>query len=507
MILWPVIERELRAASRGKHTYRNRFFAALSVIGVSAYIFFTSRWTAMDVMGGEIFEAVSITALLVSLLAGLFYTADCISEERREGTLGLLYLTDLRSGHVALGKLVANSIPSFFALATIVPILGIPFLLGGISGVEMARTALVLLNGLWLSLTAGLFASTLAKDDRVTRLIAFSIMMAAAVIAPMFKIAQTSVFWSWEAARDKIYSRESEQFWIAFGAQFAIGALCVALAAWRARRIWQEKPPTMRSAAAAAKWRIWSAGNEGERKAWRGELLDQNPATWLSCRRRARTALLWAILGIGGIILFWIWEKEGRIDASLGLVASVFFQLLIKGTVALAAGRGLADEARTGALELLLTTGLTPGQLVRGQLAGIWHSFGFAASVVLVADILWVAFGPIETFFASDFRGFLGMRDFFLVLDCVTIAAYGLWLGFKTQRPGRAAVLALVMVVIVPDLLFLLPMGFMRGSSNPYIVAFFVWLLVDVILLALAWMQLSRLRELAAGRFSNSARG
>ena len=39
-----------------------------------------------------------------SAIAGLVLTADCISQERREGTLGLLFLTDLRGPDVALGN-------------------------------------------------------------------------------------------------------------------------------------------------------------------------------------------------------------------------------------------------------------------------------------------------------------------------------------------------------------------------------------------------------------------
>src|SRR4051812_29272062 len=109
MILLPVIERELRAAARSKATYRNRFIAAVAMIGVTVWVFFERRWMPQHQIGREVFESVSLTSLIVALVAGLFSTADSISEERREGTLGLLYLTDLRSGHVVFGKLVAHS--------------------------------------------------------------------------------------------------------------------------------------------------------------------------------------------------------------------------------------------------------------------------------------------------------------------------------------------------------------------------------------------------------------
>ena len=49
------------------------------------------------------------SAVFYCLLSGVWFTADCLSEEKREGTLGLLFLTDLKGYDVVLGKLVATS--------------------------------------------------------------------------------------------------------------------------------------------------------------------------------------------------------------------------------------------------------------------------------------------------------------------------------------------------------------------------------------------------------------
>ena len=73
------------------------------------------------------------TAFVALSWLGLFYciglsrnTMDCISEEKREGTLGLLFLTDLKGYDVALGKLCANSVRSFYALLATVPVVVTP---------------------------------------------------------------------------------------------------------------------------------------------------------------------------------------------------------------------------------------------------------------------------------------------------------------------------------------------------------------------------------------------
>src|SRR5688572_10226128 len=108
MILLPVIERELGVTARSRRTYRNRFLAGLAFIGVLLYAVLEGSSLSQAKIGNASFEFVTYTALVIALAAGLFQTADAISEERREGTLGLLFLTDLRSLHVVLGKLFAR---------------------------------------------------------------------------------------------------------------------------------------------------------------------------------------------------------------------------------------------------------------------------------------------------------------------------------------------------------------------------------------------------------------
>src|SRR5207302_10289715 len=80
-----------------------------------------------------------------------FVTADSISRERREGTLGILLLTRLKTYDVVLGKLCAAGTTTYYALFGFVPALAIMVLAGGVSGGELGRTALALVNGVFLS--------------------------------------------------------------------------------------------------------------------------------------------------------------------------------------------------------------------------------------------------------------------------------------------------------------------------------------------------------------------
>ena len=76
-------------------------------------------------VGPQLYLAVSIAALLYALVAGVLLTADAIPGERSRGTLGLLFLTDLRPPDILLGKLAANSVGGAYVLVGLLPILGV----------------------------------------------------------------------------------------------------------------------------------------------------------------------------------------------------------------------------------------------------------------------------------------------------------------------------------------------------------------------------------------------
>src|ERR1041385_776121 len=242
------------------------------MVVILLWITYDGRHSPEAELGNHIFDSVTYTALCVALLAGFFYTADCISEERREGTLGLLYLTGLRGIDVVFGKLVANSIPAFFAIATVLPVLGIPYLLGGITLGELERAAVILLNAFWLSVAAGLLASSLVKDDRAALMWTAALLCVPNVLAPMIHHGELSAFWALHASRDTIFVGKQAEFWMAMAEQFALPFVYLLLASLRARVIWTEKPPTPVGQKRREKLRVWTSGTAEQRKEWRREM-------------------------------------------------------------------------------------------------------------------------------------------------------------------------------------------------------------------------------------------
>src|SRR5256714_2166981 len=148
MTFLPIVERELRVSARRRSTYWLRFFLVLGALVLWFFLFVSSGNFAVSPRGKMLFVALGFLALGFGLLAGIFLTADCLSEEKREGTLGLLFLTPLRGYDVVLGKLIANSLPAIYGLLAIVPLLALSLLMGGVTAGEFWRVALVLVTTL-----------------------------------------------------------------------------------------------------------------------------------------------------------------------------------------------------------------------------------------------------------------------------------------------------------------------------------------------------------------------
>ena len=167
MTFLPIVQRELRVAARRAATYWTRLAFALAGAGVvgMALVFAAVSQTGGSRVGAGVFYFLSLMALGFSAFAGVFLTADCLSEEKREGTLGLLFLTDLKGYDVVAGKLLARSLSAGYGLLAVFPVLATTLAMGGVTAGEFWRMVLVLIDTLFLSLSAGMFVSTLSQYD------------------------------------------------------------------------------------------------------------------------------------------------------------------------------------------------------------------------------------------------------------------------------------------------------------------------------------------------------
>src|SRR6185503_7664443 len=216
MTFLPIVARELRVRARLKSTYRFRLGAACIGIAIVALLLVLDEGFGGGVsFGAGSFETLAWLAYLYCLLEGLRNTADCLSEEKRAGTLGLLFLTDLRGYDVVLGKLIATSLNSVYALLAVFPPLAITLIQGGVTGGEFWRLLLNLINTLFFSLAAGICVSAASRDERRAWGVTLAVIAFFAVIPPLLEsvpgmpailqmpISPTSAFFG---LRDAIYA-------------------------------------------------------------------------------------------------------------------------------------------------------------------------------------------------------------------------------------------------------------------------------------------------------------
>src|SRR4051812_14009947 len=148
----PIVQRELLVSSRKRLTFWSRMGAALvGFIAVFFVLGLDPNLMTAGALGVKLFRWLTVASFCTCLFGGALLTADCLSVEKREGTLGLLFLTDLKGYDVVLGKLAAKSITAAFCLLAIFPMLALPILLGGVTGGDFWRVVLALLNTLFLS--------------------------------------------------------------------------------------------------------------------------------------------------------------------------------------------------------------------------------------------------------------------------------------------------------------------------------------------------------------------
>jgi ABC-type transport system involved in multi-copper enzyme maturation permease subunit len=395
----PIADRELRVAVRKRSTFWLRVAAAITglVIG-SGCLLLNKLFSANSAsMGSVLFNTLTWLCLVAGLSAGLFFTADCLSEEKREGTLGLLFLTDLRGYDVALGKLLATSVRSFYALLAMLPILAITLLMGGVSGAQYWKAMLALVNALFVSLAAGLAVSVVSRDSQKALTATFFVMvlltlggpLADGIIAgathrtfqPQCSLSSPAFVLTAASA----WGRSA--YWSALAVSQFIGWALLALACALVPYTWQDRKRA--GACTTRSWSyIWRYGGVRRRQRLRQGLIGRDPVTWLASRERWQSLGLWAmaIISVAGLVPALIWTPEMEVWMIWNYVGALF-TLLLYLWAASQACRFFVEARRSGLLELLLTAPLNDTQIVRGQWRGLLRMFGLPVALLLSVHV------------------------------------------------------------------------------------------------------------------------
>ncbi len=497
MTALPIVARELLVTARRLGTNRLRLVAALVALGVWAFLWLvTSGMPSSGQRAQAQFIALGVLALGFCLLAGVFLTADCLSEEKRDGTLGLLFLTDLKGYDVVLGKLAATSLRAFYAVLAVLPVLALPLLMGGVAPGEFGRVALVLVATLLLTLSLGMLMSAASREAR--QAIAgtlFALIVLGAVlpvlwwlVAGVFRVATiegllwTSPAYAYRCAFDGAYTKRGgpHQFWASLLgiSLLALGALitaCVLLP-----RAWQEKTHPGNTASRQRFWQALRFGDVDARRQQRQQRLEANPFYWLAGRDRLPQLTAWALLcpqftiWLGFVLGAFFSSSSTMRDVSFGVACFLGYglHLSLKYLIASEATRRFREDRRSGALELALVMPRSADEIVDGQERAMTTFFRGPMALVLMTNpgLLCLLIGQTGPRWGSGFT-FTGLLvclggAVLLPLDAAALSRVGMWMGLCARTHYRAVLSTLGQVMLLPwlGLLFIVFLGICGGG-------------------------------------------
>lgn len=444
-------------------------------------------WTA-----NEIFLFLANGCLAYAFFAGLILTADCVSAEKREGTLGLLFLTALKSPEMVAGILSATSVKALYGLLAAFPILGLAFLLGGVTFWEFIRVCATLVSAMVFSLSVCLLVSCLSRKRLFAAgrsaiiLIFFGIGIPIAVealrrafptppawlsILDLFSPVQT-LRW----AGPFYYLHQSEFAW-SLGIVHALSIAALVGSCLALPRVWKD--------------RIHATARKTPEKHRAIRPISENPYLWLTSRH-AREGVRFLV----GLVVF------GAIASIIGhypiassrhpafasqLAAWSFLMVAADGVLlfkfaALATAR-LAEDREIGALEAILVTPLSVREILRGhRLAILRQLFGPALALLFMHGLhLWAlltlyaldrnvpngASGCLQAMMEGLRHGEFQPTDLFqittlacasaglLILIWIALSCVGMWIGLRSRRPAWIVWITLAVVIAPPIIVFL----------------------------------------------------
>jgi ABC-type Na+ efflux pump permease subunit len=484
MVCFSVIDRELRVQARQAATYWLRTAAAAAVV----FIAVTRGLLEMHLGDGGTLLASQVHAVFVCLwLLVPVMTADTVSRERREGTLGLLLLTPLRPPGIILAKSLANGLRGLSVVVVALPAMALPVLLGGVGGAQLLLGLAFNLAVLGFALAAGLTASACCvRWGRATALAlilavggvkVFAITQALGMVSAQFWTQVEPLDWTLKAGLEPFLNegdvwREMlfPSAWTSLRPYRGAGsALCASLlslllaqafAAWRLRAGDRSQSPSK-----ASRWVQETfctpvyARSLLER--FMRHSLQHNPVGWLERRSWTGRALPGAWFLLTTVVMSVVassggygWWATGAHSVPFGLA------LLLMASIALSAAASFHRERETGVMELLLVTPLSEGRILLGRLGSLW--FQFLPSVAMLLGSWWY----LTSAFGREWRVvILLLAPSYLVLPMV-----GLYFSLRCRWVVVAWAGTLLTGLLLPWLAAMLPglaLALVAGGSTP----------------------------------------
>ena len=477
--IWPVVRRELQAGAR--HPFNHW----LRVAGLCAalVVLFGANFQEVPISeaGSQIFEGLNIVLLASIFCVVPAITADCIARERREGTLGLLFLTPLHAWEIVLGKVLVQVLRALTLWLAVLPALTIPFLTGGVGWPEVANSLSIELCAGMLCLAAGMVASSLTEKRAAAFVLAFALAAAldaglnqgqslnalhlrGTVNPPSYVMLRQMPNISMQMSRNPYTGFYGPTGWvtawappkvvaISFGplAEKFLIALLVLWVAMRfagycVERSWQDRIPSERRKNWVRRYctpifQRWFARQMRRTLEW-------NPVAWLQQYSWKARLTKWGLC-LGFVVLECMATASGNFR-EIAQQQSILLAILAV-AYTYAGVNGFLQEKKSGALELILVTPLTVNQILFGRVWGLWKQF-------LPAALLLAGCWAYCRYFVSILNNYnwgpnnteISPLDFAFFLGFFALPVYATWFALRFKNIILAAAGAWVALVGAP---------------------------------------------------------
>ena len=173
----PILNRELRVLLRSR-----RAFFWLGLYLLVLFVVFTIAWTTVsetnrDTAARSLFFSIIITQTILFNLLAPILTAGSLAGEHERRTFDLLATTPLSGFHVVLAKCFSAVCYVILLILATIPVLAITFLLGGIGWVEAVTSSVGVLMGVLVSGMVGVTCSAWIRRTFVALMAALALVI------------------------------------------------------------------------------------------------------------------------------------------------------------------------------------------------------------------------------------------------------------------------------------------------------------------------------------------
>jgi len=462
----PVIDMEMRSASRRKWTFTIRLLFAISGAGACLVVLMLPRLASGE-KGQTMLVILSYLSLAFCLIIGGFLTADCVSSEKREGTLGLLFLTPLKGTDIVIGKMVCHGLQVLYGLCATFPVFFIPLLTGGVTWGEVSRILLALGLALFLAASLGIFVSLFATEARKALMATLStvgLVAALPMLYGMFRwmfmyapaadtgLPQLSPIFTVLCAFESSYgtSRGPTLYWGSVIAVLVLSLGTVLAAGALLGRVFT----CMSSGEVSKRAQREPAVNKG--------ILEQNPYEWLLLRNASKVRFQGTLMGVctvffATMLVASVITTHWQAGFSAAFFTALAVHLLSKLRFAIETTRPSSTDHPQCGLELLLATPLAEETILQGHhrafrllarkpltmLIGL--NLILEISVAMFAEPLHID-KDAAVAFTSLFVGGMVLA----LADFSTLRCLGFINGLKTSTQVRAALRTYAATMLLP---------------------------------------------------------